>query len=218
LAGAAKLIPIPFVDLAIEELFRRRMPRDIAWYNGRQLSQGILSRVNRRRSSNPFTGILMLPFRAVIYLFRDLLRTLLYAWTVADATANVGYYWHRAFLINYAVQQGHLNDVNRAALSVSAMDRTLEEVTTSPILQLAQQVIENWKRQLRMISTYIRFARNKSESVTVVEAKDTMITAWGSYREYWLGVAKQYNAAYESAVLYEQVKVRQATNDARGAV
>ena len=217
LAGAAKLIPIPFVDLAIEELFRRRMPRDIAWYNGRQLSQGILSQVNRRRTSNPLVGCLLLPFRAVVYLFRDLLRTLLYAWTVADAAENVGYYWHRAFLINYAIQQGHFNDANAAALSVSAMDRTLAEVTTSPILQLAQQVIVNWKRQLTMITTYIRFARNKSESVTVVEAKDTMLTAWGSYRDYWLEVAQHYNEAFESAVVYEQVKLRQATESVRSA-
>lgn len=208
LAGVAKLVPVPFVDLIIEEYFRRRMPRDIGWYNGRVLDAHIVSKLNRRRPANPVLGCLLLPFRAVFYLFRDILRTILYAFTVADATENLGYYWHRAFLLNYAIQQGHLDDAARADLSLSAIDRTLSEVTTSPILQLAQQVIINWKRQLSMIRTYVRFARSRVETKTVQEAKATIGTAWGNYRAYWLQVAGHYDDAYASAVLYDQVRLQ----------
>lgn len=217
LAGVAKLIPIPLVDVVIEEYFRRRMPRDIASYNGRKISQGILLRVNRRRSGNPLMGCLMLPFRLVLYLFRDILRTVLYALTVADAAENLGYYWHRAFLLNYAIQQGQLDDVNRAALATAAMDRTLDEVTTSPIEQLAQQVIINWKRQLVRVRTYVRFARNRAESQRLQEAKNTMATAWGNYSDYWLQVAEHYDETYASALLYEQVKLRPAAGEASRA-
>lgn len=206
LAGVAKLVPIPFVDLFIEEYFRRRMPRDIAWYNNRELPNDVLKRVNRRRSSNPLAGILMLPFKAVTYLFRDILRTVLYALTVADTAENVGYYWHRAFLLNYAIQQGHLANRTNTDLAMTAIERTLSSVTTSPVLQLAQQIVITWKRQIRMVRTYYRYARGKSDPQRVREVQDTMSTAWGNYREYWESVAAEYDDAYESAVLYEQVK------------
>lgn len=214
LAGVAKLVPIPFVDVAIEEYFRRRMPRDIAWYNGRVLPEPILRRVNRRRSSNPLMGCLMLPFKAVRYLLRDILRTVLYALTVADTAENLGYYWHRAFLLNYAIQQGHLDDNAHTQLAMDAINRTLSEVTTSPVLQLAQQVIINWKRQLSTVRTYVRYARGKADPQRVQEAKDTMSTAWGDYSEYWEQVADTYDNAYESAKLFEQVQVQPSTSAA----
>lgn len=207
LAGVAKLVPIPFVDLAIEEYFRRRMPGDIAGYNDMVLPTNVVATLNRRRSSNPIMGCLMLPFQVILYLFRDILRTVLYALTVADAAENLGYYWHRAYLLNYAMQQGHLTTKADAELAMNAIGRTLSEVTTSPVLQLAQQVVINWKRQLRMVRTYYRYARGQSDPQRLQEAKVTMSTAWGNYREYWEQVADTYDNAYESAVLYEQVKV-----------
>jgi hypothetical protein len=217
LAGVAKLVPIPFVDVAIEEYFRRRMPRDIAWYNGRVLPEPIMRQVNRRRSSNPLMGCLMLPFKAITYLLRDILRTVLYALTVADAAENLGYYWHRAFLLNYAIQQGHLDDNAHTQPAMAAIDRTLSEVTTSPVLQLAQQVIINWKRQLSMVRTYVRYARGKADPQRVQEVKDTMSTAWGDYSEYWEQVADTYDNAYESARLFEQVKVQPPTTPSEAA-
>lgn len=207
LAGVAKLVPIPFVDVLIEEYFRRRMPRDIAQYNDRRLSTDVIMRINRRRSSNPLAGCLMLPFRVVLYLFRDILRTVLYALTVADTASNLGYYWHRAFLINYAMQQGHFETKHNADLAMNAITRTLDEVTTSPVLQLAQQVVITWKRQLMTLRTYYRVVRGKVEPKRLQEAKTTIETAWGNYREYWEQVADAYDNAYESALLYQRVQV-----------
>ncbi len=208
LAGAAKLIPIPFVDLIVEEYFRRRMPRDIAWYNGRVLPPHVMSQINRRRSSNPLLGCMLLPFRAVFYLFRDIFRTVLYALSVADAADNMGFYWHRAFLLNYAIGQGHLDNGATVQSAMSAIDRAIAEVTTNPIAQLAQQVVINWKTQLVRLRTYVRFARKNVETQRLTEAKETMATAWGNYREYWLQVAAHYDDAFESAELYRQVKLR----------
>ena len=114
-AGLAVLIPIPVVDFIVEEYFRRRMPRDIAARNGRTLHPGLVIRLNRRRADNQLLGCLLLPLRLVFYLFRNIFRTVLYALSVVDAADNLGYYWHRAFLINYAVRRGHLDDPATAA-------------------------------------------------------------------------------------------------------
>lgn len=210
LAGAAKLIPIPLVDLVVEEYFRRRMPRDIAAYNGRILSQRTLLELNRRPRSNPLLGCLLLPFHAVIYLFKDIFRTVIYVMTVADASERLGHYWHRAFLLNYAMSRGDLDTAERTKLAQVAIERAMAEATTSPLQQLAQQVVITWKSQLVRLRTYVRYARNKTETERLARAHNTMATAWGNYREYWLTVAAKYDNAYASAELYQQVKVDSA--------
>ncbi len=195
-AGLAVLIPVPFIDLAVEELFRRRMPRDIAWMNGRILPNPLVSQLNRRRPARPVMGCLLLPFRAVFYLFRNIFRTILYALSVADATENLGYYWHRAFLLDYAIRAGHMDVAAQGQSAAAAIDKTMGEITTSPFTQLAQQVISEWARHLVRLRTYIRFLRTREESARVAETRQTMATAWKDYRDYLLTVADKYETNY----------------------
>lgn len=195
-AGLAVLIPVPFVDLAVEELFRRRMPRDIAWINGRLLPEPLVRQLNRRRPARPLMGCLLLPFRAILYLFRNIFRTILYALSVADATENLGYYWHRAFLLDYAIRAGHMDTAAQSQAASAAIDKTMLEITTSPFTQLAQQIISDWARQLVRLRTYIRYLRTREESERVVETRETMATAWKDYRDYLLAVGAKYDANF----------------------
>lgn len=195
-AGLAVLIPVPFVDLAVEELFRRRMPVDIAWLNGRKLPDSLVGQLNRRRPARPLMGCLLLPFRAIFYLFRNIFRTILYALSVADATENLGYYWHRAFLLDYAIRAGHMDAAAQGQRAAAAIDKTMAEITTSPFTQLAQQIISDWARQLVRLRTYLRYLRTREESARVAETRQTMATAWKDYRDYLLSVADKYEANY----------------------
>lgn len=212
LAGLAVLIPFPIVDAVIEEVFRRRIVGDIAAYNRKPVAPTTRALLNRR-SSNWLTGCLLLPFRAVIYLFRDIFRTVLYALTIADATQRVGEYWHRAFLVNYALQKGYLIEGDGEAAAAEAIRRTLKETTTSPLLQLAQELIARFKGTFMRVVTYVRFARRRENQATVAAATEEIATAWSNYRGYWLTVAAKYDGLYESALL--QIAAQRAAAEAQ---
>jgi hypothetical protein len=195
-AGLAVLIPIPVADTIVEEYFRRRMPRDIAAINGRTLHPGLVIRLNRRRADNQLLGCLLLPVRAIFYLFRNIFRTVLYALSVVDAADNLGYYWHRAFLINYAIRRGHLDAGATAVPAVDALQQTLSELTTNPLTQLAQEILAITGKQVMRLRPFIRFARKQEESEQMVAAREQIATAWGSYRGYLLQVAARYERTY----------------------
>jgi hypothetical protein len=201
LAGLAVLIPIPIVDFVVEEYFRRRMPRDIAALNDRRLSTRLVVALNRRRDQNRLVGCLLLPFRAIMYLFRNIFRTVLYALSVVDAADNLGYYWHRAFLINYALLRGHLDEEVTAVTAVDALQQTLSELTTNPLTQLAQQILAIWGKHVMRLRTFIRFARKNEQSEDMVAARDEMAVAWSSYRGYLLQVAGRYERTYLTRLL-----------------
>lgn len=196
LAGVAVLIPIPVVDFLAEEYFRRRMPRDLAALNNRTLPTGLVVRLNLRRSGNPLMSCLLLPFRALLYLFRNIFRTIIYALSVVDAADNLGYYWHRAFLINYALRRGHLDHEATAVTAIDALQQTLSELTTNPLTQLAQQILAIWGRSVLRLRSFIRFARKKEESASMIAAREEMANAWSSYRGYLLQVAARYERTY----------------------
>jgi len=195
-AGLAVLIPIPVVDFIVEEYFRRRMPRDIATRNGRVFSTALIIQLNRRRTDNQLLGCLLLPIRVVFYLFRNIFRTVLYALSVVDASNNLGYYWHRAFLINYALRRGHFDHEATARPAVDALHQTLSELTTDPLTQLAQEILATAGKQVMRLRPFIRFARKKEESEQMVAAREQIATAWGSYRGYLLQVAARYERTY----------------------
>ena len=170
------LIPIPVADTIVEEYFRRRMPRDIAASSGRILHPVLVIQLNRRRTDNRLLGCLLLPVRVVFYLFRNIFRTVLYALSVVDAADNLGYYWHRAFLINYAVRRGHLDDPATAALAIAALQQTLSELTTNPLTQLAQEILAISGKQVMRLRPFIRFARKQEESEEMVAARKQIAT------------------------------------------
>jgi hypothetical protein len=195
LAGLAVLIPVPFVDAALELFFRRRMAIDIARYNNRTLpssSAAMLSQAN----PNWVAGCLLLPFRAVLYLFKDIFRTVLYALTVADATERVSEYWYRAFLINYAIQRGDIDTPDGARVASAAIRDTLKGVTTSPLRQLAQELISRGRGQFARLRTFIPFVRNRDRRPDQ-DVEDEIKTAWADLEGYLVSVAVRYDDAFD---------------------
>jgi hypothetical protein len=196
-AGLSILIPIPFVDALLEEYFRRRMPRDIARRRGRALSPAVLRLVNRRRGKGFLAGCLMLPVDLIIYVLRNLYRTVLYFLSVVDASEKLSYYWHRAFLLDYSVGRGHLDNVERAAIASQTIHRVLETTQTSPMINLASQIIETARSQIRgLLRAIIRFVRRQEETQGVKNTRNTIAAQWAEFHDYLVELAGRYDAAY----------------------
>lgn len=187
LAGLAILIPIPLLDLLFEWIFKRRMPQAIAKRNGRILSPDTVRQINR--SSLSCTGCLLWPLELVWLLLKRTYRTILYFLTVKDATDKLSYYWHRAYLLDKMMVRGDLDNQESAALAVLALHSTLENLTTSPLTQLAQEVIGNVRHILR--SSW-RWLRRKQEDEMMARTRSQMATAWRDLSGYFAQVGAQY--------------------------
>ena len=198
-AGLAVLIPIPFVDALLEEYFRRRMPRDIARRRGRTLSPSVLRIINRRRGDGCLAGCLMLPLELIIYVLRNIYRTVVYVLSVYDASEKLSHYWHRAFLLNYMIGRGHLDSTARAEIAAHALHRTLDSAQTSPMLNLAGELIEFARHRIRgLLRTFYRFVRRQEETAEVKRTRASIASQWAEFRDYLIDLAVRYEAMYET--------------------
>lgn len=210
-AGLAILIPVPFVDSLLEEYFRRRMPRNIARRRGRALSPAVLREVNRRRAGGCLDGCLMLPLNLILYVLRNLYRTVVYVLSVYDASEKLSYYWHRAFLLDYMLGRGHLDDAQRAADASLAMQRALDATQTSPMLNLAAEVIEFGRENIRgLMRAIYRFARRREDTAAMKRKRQTVAERWAEFHDYLVELAGRYDAAYEAVAREREVAAAQA--------
>ena len=154
LAGLAILIPLPLVDVLFEWIFKRRMPQAIAKRNGRTLTPETVRQLNRGQFS--CLGCLLWPLELVWLLLKRTYRTILYFLTVKEATDKLSYYWHRAYLLDKMMERGDLDNLESAALAAQALHQVLESITTSPLTQLAQEVIGNVRHILRSSWRWLR--------------------------------------------------------------
>ena len=192
LAGLAILIPIPLLDVLFEWLFKRRMPQTIAKRNGRILSPETVRQLNRSNVS--CLGCLLWPLELVWLLLKRTYRTILYFLTIKDATDNLSYYWHRAYLLDLIMQRGDLDGVEESALAAEALHQVLNNLTTSPLTQLAQQVVANVRHILR---TSWRWLRRKQEDETMTSTRSQMANAWRDLSGYFAEVAQRYEQQLE---------------------
>src|SRR5688572_27809213 len=139
-AGLSLLVPVPFLDSAFEWFFKRRVPGAIARWRGRRLEPAVLAELNREQGTW-MEGCLMLPVTLTWGLIKRLSKKLLYFLTIKEATDQMSHHWHRAFLIDYALQHGHLDTLENAQTSKLAMEYALATATTSPLESLAQRLI-----------------------------------------------------------------------------
>ncbi len=197
-AGLAILIPFPFVDALVEEYFRRRMPRDIARRRGRTLSPAVLRRVNRRRAGDGrLRGCLMLPLNLIIYVLRNLYRTLVYFLTVYDAGEKLSFYWHRAFLLDVMIGRGHLDNPRSAETAAEAMHEVLRATETNPMINLARQIIETARHQIRgLLGAIYRFVRRREETDEFKRKRQTIAEQWAEFHDYLLDLAARYDEMY----------------------
>jgi hypothetical protein len=211
LAGLAILIPIPLVDLLFEWLFKRRMPQAIARRNGRTLSPETVRQLNSSNLS--YLGCLLWPLELVWLLLKRTYRTILYFLTIKEATDKLSYYWHRAFLLDWIMKRGHLSGPEESALVAEALQQVLDNLTTSPLTQLAQQVVANVRHILR--SSW-RWLRRKQEDKMMAETRTQMANAWRDLSAYFAQVAERYEQQLEQlhvARLQESLVMNDASAD-----
>ncbi len=187
LAGLAILIPIPLLDLLFEWIFKRRMPQAIAKRNGRILSPETVRQLNR--SGFSCLGCLLWPLELVWLLLKRTYRTILYFLTIKEATDKLSYYWHRAFLLDLMMARGDLSGPEETTLAAEALHQVLDGLTTSPLTQLAQQVVANVRHILR--SSW-RWLRRKQEDEMMAHTRSQMATAWRDLSGYFAQVGERY--------------------------
>ena len=202
LAGLAILIPIPPVDWALETIFRRRMVGDIAARHGRVVSPEVRRIINQRINPSCW-GCWLWPFTAVFFFFKRFSRKILYFLTIKEASDQVSYYWHRAFLLDYMLAEGHLETPEKAAIARLAMHAVLTDTTTSPLYKFAAEWIRgvqnNWRITLRLFrSRNIRQYLKDNETLL----KDN----WNEAAGYLSSLALRYND------LYAQIETEQKIN------
>jgi hypothetical protein len=194
LAGLSILIPIPFLDSIFEGFFRKRIPTSVARRRGVRLSSPILDALMKE----PLTlaGCLQMalvwPVKLIWDLLKRLSKKLLYFLTIKEATDQISLYWHQAFLVDYMLLVGHLNSVEAAQIARLALIETLGTITTSPLIQLAQQIVSSTHHIFRLL----RRARKGSEDEALQKPKSEMRQQWGNFAEYFTAVAHRYEEIY----------------------
>jgi hypothetical protein len=190
-AGLSTLIPVPLLDLAYMWFFRRRMPRVIAKRHGLTLDPSVLEllapwRAGCRRSC------LTWPLGLLWSFIKRLSRKIIYFLTIKEAVDQLNYHWHWAFLLDYALDRGHLVDAGRARLAAAAIEETLGNIAGSPLLPLARQIITG---PLRIWRT-LRRARRGQEDAVVDRTRSRMARGWDSFADYFTEVAAHYDEIY----------------------
>ncbi len=192
-AGLSALIPIPFVDLVFEFIFRKRMPGVISKVRGIELDPAAKTELGRSQSDLLSTkGCLMLPVKLAVVILKRIWRKLIYIFTVADAVNQLSDYWHRAYLLDHVIRSGHTApgvDIDR---TVEVFDRVLEEADTSGLLGLARQVVVGAKH----VPMLLRQARRGNAERVTQEQETILNSHWDTMEKSLRKVALAYNEAY----------------------
>lgn len=146
---------------------------------------------------------LLWPFTLVYIFLKRLSRKILYFLTVKEATDQLSHYWHRAFLLDYALVQGHLDDVESAELAATALEQVLNDITTSPLNQLARQIIAGTSHVWRTL----RGARRDQEDEVITETRSRMARTWDNFGDYFEQVGAVYNQNYLDLKLRQQIQI-----------
>jgi len=197
-AGLTPLVPIPFVDLALEAVFRRRMPgkissvrnRDLAPQTGSALSRGTGTLVS-------VEGCLKVPLAVTRYVLRRIWRKLIYVFAIADAAKLTSEYWHRAYLLDHLIRAGHAEPEVDWPRSAEVFATVLRDTDTSPLTGLAQQTVSNAHRVARMLLR----ARKRGAADVTESLSDILRSNWGAAEGSLTDVAVRYNEEYERSLI-----------------
>ena len=212
-AGLATLIPLPLVDSLIESYFRRRMVRNIAKRRQVRLPDPIYQHMTREGCN--WGAVLLWPITLLWKFLKKLSRKILYFLTVKEATDKLSYYWHRAYLLDYMIAQGHLEQEETAVLARTALEQVLDTITTSPLTKVAQQVANNARHVWR---TLRRVRLRNQEDETIAASKAMMDEQWEESATYLATIAQQYELLYEQQLAISKEErtrdeVRSTNND-----
>ena len=200
-AGLAILIPIPLVDVAFEQFFKRRMPRNIARRNAMKLSPRVQIELNRGRFSC-LQSCLMAPILLTLLLLKRILRTILYFLTIKESSDLLSLYWHRAFLLDYMCKAGYFRDEETAVIAAEALREILDTITTSPLNQLARQVIVLPHHILRSL----RRVRQGKTDADIEKTRSLMERTWDNFSDYFIELAEQYDQTFAKVKLVQEMQ------------
>ncbi|MCB8985666.1 MAG: hypothetical protein H6659_17700 [Ardenticatenaceae bacterium] len=203
-AGLSILIPIPLLDVAFEQFFRRRMPVVIARRNGLTLSPSLRMDLNRGRFSC-LVACLTWPVLGLIMVLKRLSRNLLYFLTIKESSDQLSLYWHRAFLLDYMCEAGYLADEATAVPAAEALRETLDTIPTSPVNELARQVVYLPHHLLRTL----RQARRGQMDAEMEKARSLMARTWDSFGDHFLEVARRYDDIFQQVQARLQAEAEQ---------
>lgn len=196
-AGLAVLLPIPFIDSFFEEIFRRRMPRDIARWRGRALPQASIREINRVREGC-WPGCLLWPVEGIIFIIRTIYRNIIFVLSVYDASVKLSYYWHRAFLLDYMIRRGDLDTPVKARLAGVAMQQAMGNLQLSPFIKLAGQVIEQARTHIGALTRSVfRFLRRREATEETERTWLGIAEQWAGFKDYLEELAVRYDNAYD---------------------
>ena len=211
-AGLSILIPVPFVDSLFENFFENNMAPAIAFRAGRALTPAV--RAALRGDDHLLAGCLFLPITLLWSLVKRVSKKVLYFLTIKEATDKLSYYWHRAFLLDYMLESGHLDQPATAAVARQALAHTLNTAGISPLTQLARQVAASPTHIWRSL----RRVRKGQADAEMQAERNRMAQMWASFSSYLATVAERYDRAYATAfVTRQQHLAEEAANAQRRA-
>lgn len=192
-AGLTALLPLPFVDLAFEAYFRRRMPATIARVRKQDLADGARRRLGRGLGKLiSLEGCLAVPLGVVRYVVKKLWRKIVYVFAIADATSLVSAYWHRAYLLDHLVRAGHAAPDVDWPRSAAVFERVLAETDTGPLMGLARQTVASVHRVFRLLV----LARRRGAAAETESLSTILRSHWDAAERSLADVAVRYNAEY----------------------
>jgi hypothetical protein len=170
------------------------MPGAIAKWRGQSLAPEVSDELNRSEDIDWLSTCLLLPLKGTFWLLKRLSRKIFYFLTVKEATDQISYYWHLAFLTDYALASGHLDNPGSAQIARQTMEQILQTITTSPLLQLAQRVTAQVHHIFR---TLLRVRRKNEEDEVVQHTKLEMSNYWSDFAGYLEILAQHYDRVYQ---------------------
>jgi hypothetical protein len=208
-AGLALLIPLPFVDIVFEGIFRRRIPQTIARARGQAMAQGVRRDLGRAvEPPGTLRGCLSMVAKALLYIVKRIWRKIIYVLAVKDAVTALTRYWHRAALIDHMVRAGHLEPGADTGLATQVFGRVLREIDPSPLRETARQTVANVHQVVRLLAS----ARRLGAPAVTRELGRILGSHWAIAEASLAATAERYNQAYRA-----EVELRAAEDLAGGA-
>jgi hypothetical protein len=154
-AGLSTLMPLPGLDLLLELIFRRHMPKTITSYRNASLQREIIAELGRgSQDLVSMKSCLVLPVIGLLWFIKRLSRKILYFLTIREAALQLSSYWHRAYLVDHIIRSGHLEE--RPDLALSAFHQTMDQADTGSLIGIARQVMRSGRSLVRTLFRALR--------------------------------------------------------------
>ena len=195
LAGLTPVIPVPFLDDAVEWALARRVPAEVAASRSLELDRGAAGVLNAsgRTWSQRAGGCLMAPVWFVIKLPLKLFRKVLIFLLVRAVANKLAEHWTRAYLIDVALRRGDLADAASAQRSAELIRHLVGEAD-EPLVQAGKEVFKQLKK-LPLVGTLRRVRQHDErpdDEQRVQQAGDEVAGRWNRIAVQLEDVGRRY--------------------------